>query len=79
MFEALGEKSRRPEGVRRSRGNGTKRQPYSGDTRFNQWFNNASGMFECPGKHEDGRECTREFTTANGLAVHYKRQHGTSL
>jgi hypothetical protein len=84
MFEALMEKSRRPEN-QRGRGrklDGPKRRPYSGDTRFNQWYNETTGMFECPYVEHDGeheRKCNREFTAPNGLAVHHNRQHGSNL
>jgi hypothetical protein len=82
MFDALMEKSRRPEGTRTKRAV-TKRPPYSGDTRFNEWYNKETGLFECPGvtQREGGVEhrCTRQFDTPNGLAVHHKRKHGSKL
>jgi hypothetical protein len=81
MFDALMEKSRRPEGVRTKRVN--KRKPYSGDTRFNQWYNEQTGLFSCPGvsMREGGVEhrCTRQFDSPNGLAVHHARKHGAKL
>lgn len=77
MFETLMEKGRRPE--RKTTRATTRKAPYSGDTRFNQWYDENSQRFVCPGSHEDGRKCERSFTTANGLAVHHKRRHGTNL
>lgn len=82
MFEALMEKSRRPEGSRTRRSASSRKTPYSGDTRFNEWYNASTSMFECPGvDRRDGGEhkCTRQFTSANGLAVHHKRKHGANL
>ena len=73
MFETLIEKGRRPEGSRRTRSNGRK-APYSGDTRFNQWYDSATQMFGCPAD-----DCGRRFTSANGLAVHHSRKHGSLL
>lgn len=84
MFDALGEKSRRADkGKRTIRRNPDKRQPYSGETRFNEWYNSETELFECPftatGTDGETHKCQRQFTTANGLAVHHNRQHGSNL
>lgn len=78
MFETLMEKSRRPDRAT-AKTSRTRKAPYSGDTRFNAWYDQETQRFVCPGKHDDGAPCQRSFTTANGLAVHHKRQHGSSL
>jgi hypothetical protein len=80
MFETLLEKGRRPE--RKTTRATTRKAPYSGDTRFNEWYNQSTGMFECPAVLTDGErehKCSRKFTTANGLAVHHARTHGSNL
>lgn len=84
MFEALNEKARRPErNSKPKRSASGRRAPYSGDTRFNQWWNEELGMFVCPFIEDAGLDnehnCPRKFETANGLAIHHERKHGIRL